>query len=118
MEEKHPGVMALELHEEFIQHIEKGSLRLRLLSLVTILVSSFLLVNYIFQLFILPYYLGQKVQEVNLTDPALVIFGIVLIGFVSAWAYVAISDLIFVRRLMSQIREIRKLQKEIEGKIS
>jgi Na+/melibiose symporter-like transporter len=118
MEEKHPGVMALELHEEFIQHIERGGKRLRFISLITLLVSLFFIVNYVFQLFFLPYVLGQRVQEVNLTDPALVVFGLILIFFSAIWAYISLSNIIFVSRLSAQINEIRRLQKEIEKKIS
>lgn len=118
MEDKHPGAQAFEVHEEFISHIESGSSKLRLISLITLIVSSFLFINYILQLVYFPYILGQKVQEVDLTNPYLVMLEVFLSLFSLLWLYVAVTNLLFLNRLMKQIREIRQLQKEIEKKIS
>jgi hypothetical protein len=118
VEDKHPGVMAFELHEEFIQHIEKGGSRLKLLSILTFFVSSFLITSYVFQLVFLPYVFGQKIQQVDLTDPLLVTFGIFLILISAVWLYVGVTNYIFVSRLTKQIKEIRMLQKQLEQKIS
>jgi hypothetical protein len=117
-EDRHPGVMAHEAQEAFMQHLERGSSRIKLLSIITIIITIFLAAAYVSQLVLLPYVFHIRTQTVNLLDPGLVISELVLLTIVLIWLSVAVRELIFVTRLSNQIREIRSLQAQIEKKIS
>jgi type III secretory pathway component EscU len=111
-----PGVMAIEAHEEFVQHIENGEFRIRVLSIISVIVAGFLIASYFSQL-LLPYVSDTRVVTVNLLDPGLVLTQLVVLAVASAWLYVGITDYLFARRLGKQVREIRAAEKELEKKI-
>jgi hypothetical protein len=117
-DETHPGVMTNEVQEAFIQHIEQGSSTIKLLAVITVVVTGFLTLSYASQLILLPYVLHITSQTVNLLDPGLMATEVVLLAIVLLWLYVGVRDLIFVSRLSKQIEEIRKLQRQIEDRIS
>ena len=73
-EDKHPGVMAINAHEDFLEHVERGSSKIRFLSRVTVLVASLLTISYLLQLVVLPFVLGVRAQTVDLVDPTLMAF--------------------------------------------
>ncbi|MDG6973835.1 MAG: hypothetical protein JRM95_03280, partial [Nitrososphaerota archaeon] len=75
-EEKDAGVSIIELQEEFIQHMERGGKKIRLLSLVATIVGAYFAVSYFVQLVVLPYGLGITSQTVDLVNPGLVGLGI------------------------------------------
>jgi hypothetical protein len=109
-------VKIFEIHEEFIERLEKGSSKIRWLSIVTILVSALLFFSYVAQLS-LPYVTGETVQTVNLSDPALQGVEIVVAALAFLWLYVGIDDFLFTRRLERSIREIRALEKDFERRV-
>ncbi len=111
-----PGVMAIEAHEEFVQHIENGGTRIRVLSIISIIIAGFLIASYFSQL-LLPYVSNTRVVTVNLLDPGLVLTEVVVLVVAAAWMYVGITDYLFARRLGRQVREIRAAEKELEKRI-
>ncbi len=117
-EEKSPGVEIIEAHEDFVQHIESGSARIRTLSLLTLIVSVLLLASYFSQL-LLPFATGDTTVTVNLLDPSLIVFEVLLIVITFAWLYVGAVNYIFSTRLAKRIKEARageaELLKRIEG---
>jgi hypothetical protein len=116
-QEKSAVIEAIQAHEEFIQHIEQGSSRIRGLSVITIAVSVLLLGAYISQL-LLPYLTGGNIQTVNLTDPALEGTEIVLSALTLLWLYVGLRDFLFTRRMSKVIGEIRLLERDVEKRIA
>ncbi len=110
-EDKDPKVMVLEAHEEFIQHIERGSAKIRSLALTTIVVATLLLASYLYQI-ALPAISGVTTVQVNLSDPVLLATELILVALVVLWLYVALTDFLFTRRLAGQIKEVRRLEHE------
>jgi hypothetical protein len=104
--------MKIEAHEEFVQHIERGSSKIRALSLTTIVVAVLLIISYAYQI-ALPLIAGTTTVQVNLTDPSLVATEIVLLVLALVWLYVALKDYLFTRRLTGQIKEARRLEGEL-----
>lgn len=115
-EEKDPMVSALELHEEFMRHLENGGAKIGKLAVLTIIVASLLAVSYLLQLVVLPFVFGVTTQTVNLVDPSLMVFELGLLILTSLWLYVGFRDYRFTRRLTRQIREIRVAEAEIMKK--
>jgi type III secretory pathway component EscU len=111
-----PGVMAIEAHEEFVQHIEAGETRMRVLSVISVIVAGFLIASYFSQL-LLPYVSNTTVVSVNLRDPVLILTEVVVLIVAAAWMYVGITDYLFARRLGKQVREIRAAERELEKRI-
>jgi hypothetical protein len=111
------AVKVIEAHEEFIQHLEAGSSKIRGLAIITIAVSLLLGASYLYQV-LLPYISNERIVIVNLLDPALVGAEILLLGLVLAWFYIGVRDYLFVTRLARIVREIRSEQKEIEKRIT
>ncbi len=111
-EEESPTVRIIETHEEFIQHIELGTSKIKALSLVTMVVAALLAIGFVSQL-ALPFAAGEKVVEVNLADPLLVSFEIFLLALAVLWFYVGTRDYLFMRRLGRQIREARRQEQEL-----
>jgi len=70
-EDKDPNVSAIELQEEFMQHMESGGRKIRTLALLAVIAGGFFSVSYFVQLVVLPYMLGVTSQTVNLVDPTL-----------------------------------------------
>ncbi len=109
--------MVIEAHEEFIQHIERGSSKIRALSVITIVVSVTLAASYLYQL-LLPYLSSTKMVTVNLVDPILETTELVLVLLTLLWLYVGVRDFIFTRRMARAIKEVRVLEREIEKRIT
>ncbi len=115
-DEKSPAVAIIEAHEEFVQHIESGSSKIRVLSLVTVTVAAVLFVSYAYQ-FLLPYAGGTTSVTVNLVDPTLQAAELALSVLTLVWLYIGIRDYLFTRRMAKAIREARALEKDIEKRI-
>ena len=109
-------VAILDAHEEFVQHIESGQARIRVLSIITIVVAFLLLASYFAQV-ITPFATGTKVVTVNLLDPTLLALEAVLIVVTFAWLYVGVVNYLFASRLGRQIKEARAKEKEIERRL-
>jgi len=107
----------LEAHEEFIQHIEKGSSKIRTLSVTTLVVAVLLVASYLYQL-LLPYATGTTTVTVNLLDPTLQATEAIVLLIALAWLYVALRDYLFTTRLTHSIREIRRQERELEERIT
>jgi len=117
-EDKDPSVSIIELQEEFIQHMERGGRKIRLLALIAIIAGAYFALSYFFQLVVLPYGLGITSETVNLVDPALVALGVVSLVVSLLWFYAGVRDLVFERRLAKRIREVRELQSQVAQKYS
>ena len=109
-------VALLDAHEEFVQHIENGQARIRVLSIITIAVAFLLLASYFDQL-LTPFATGTKTVTVNLLDPTLLALEVVLILVTFAWLYVGVVNYLFSSRLGRQIKEARAREKEIAGRV-
>lgn len=109
-------VAILDAHEEFVQHIESGQARIRVLSIITMIIAFLLLASYFGQV-LTPFTTGTKVVTVNLLDPTLLALEAVLIAVTFAWLYVGVVNYLFASRLGRQIREARAKEKEIEGRL-
>ena len=117
-EDNDPGVMAIEAHEDFLEHVERGGSKIRSLSRVTVPVASLLTISYLLQLVVFPFLLGVRAQTVDLVDPTLMAFEAGLLALTLAWLYVGVRDYRFATKLAKQIREIRELQDQKERKIT
>ncbi len=117
MPEKDPNVVAIEAHEEFMQHIELGRSRIRLLSLITIIVALLLGAGFFSQL-VLPFVSGTRYVQVDLLNPALLAFQGVLLVLSAAWLYVGVVNYLFATRLGKSIQEARALERDLEEKIT
>ena len=107
----------LEAHEEFIQHIEKGSSKIRTLSVTTLVVAVLLAASYLYQI-VLPYTTDTTTVTVNLLDPTLQLTEVVVLAIALAWLYVALRDYLFTTKLTRAIKEIRRQEREIEKRIT
>jgi hypothetical protein len=107
----------LELREEVLQRVEAVGGRIKRLAIVTVFVSGLLALSYIFEI-ASPYVTGSTTATVNLRDPLLVAFEVVLTVLALVWLYVGLSDYRFVARLSKSIRKARVLESEIEKEIS
>ncbi len=116
-EERHPGVMAIETYEEFLQRVEAAGSKIRVLSGVTIFVALLLAATYVSQLLVVPFLLGVTTQTVNLVDPTLIAFESGLLILVLIWLYVGVRGYWFMTKLARQIREIRSVQSELAKRI-
>jgi len=115
-EEKDPSVSIIELQEEFIQHVERGGRKIRLLALIAIFAGGYFALNYFIQLVVLPYGLGITSETVNLVDPTLVATGAISLVISLLWFYAGLRDLVFERRLAKRIKEVRELQSQVAKK--
>ena len=111
------AVIIDEAHEDFAQHIEAGSGRIRLLSVLTLVVAVLLLASYFSQL-LLPFVTGQTTVTVNLVDPALLVFEGLIILLTFAWLYVGAVNYLFSTRLGRQVKEARSREQEIEKQMT
>ena len=112
-----PSVQIIEAHGSFVQHIEKGSARMKSLSLITIIVAFLLLASYFYQI-LTPFTSGTTTVTVNLLDPTLLSLEAIFILVTFAWLYVGVVNYLFASRLGRQIKEARAKEKEIEGRLS
>lgn len=111
-DERPPGVLALEATEDFMQHVETGSAKIRVLAVTSVIVAALLVVSYAYEL-LLPFATGTKIVEVNLADPTLMALEVFLTLLALAWLYLGFREYLFTARLNKQIREIRRLEHEI-----
>jgi hypothetical protein len=111
-----PGIQMLELNELFVQRVEEGTGRVKLLSVVTLVVSFLLLVSYASQV-ILPFATGQTTFTVNLLDPSLLVLEGILILLTIAWVYVGAVNFLWARRIGSRVRKLREQEDEILKRI-
>jgi len=111
------AVIIDEAHEDFAQHIETGSGRIRVLSILTLIVSVLLLASYFSQL-LLPLVTGQTTVTVNLVDPSLLVFEGLIIILTFAWLYVGAVNYLFSTRLGKQVKQARAKEQEIEKRMS
>lgn len=115
--EKEPtGESVLEIHEEFLKHVEAGSAKIKTLSMVTIVVAALLAASYVYEV-ALAYAGSQQQVTVNLRDPALVSVELVLTALALVWLYVGVNDYRFVARLSKSIAKARALEEGIEREI-
>ena len=105
-----------DLAEEFLQHVEAGSSKIRAISIISIIVAVLLAVSYVYQIF-LPLAAGTRLVEVDLADPALVALEVVLLVVVLVWFLVGLREYLFTVRLTKQVREIRRLEDEFAKKL-
>ena len=116
-EKPEPTVLVDEAHEDFVQHIEAGSSRIRLLSVLTLVVSVLLLAAYASQL-LLPFVTGQTIVTVNLVDPTLLASEVLILLLTVAWLYVGAINYLFSTRLSRQVKEARTREQELEKRIT
>jgi hypothetical protein len=116
MTEEKPSSMTLlhEAHDTMLEHVEKGSRKIRTLAVITIIVTVLLGVTYISQI-VLPFE-GVTSVTVNLGDPVLLVVELVEFVLVVAWLYVGISDFRFTSRLTAQIKEVRAAEADLMKK--
>ncbi|MDE1852138.1 MAG: hypothetical protein KGI38_00105 [Thaumarchaeota archaeon] len=112
-EDKDPNVAMIELHEDFIQHMERGGRKIRTLALVATLASAYFAFNYFLQLIVFPFGLGITSQTVDLVDPSLMALEAVSLVIALLWFVSGLRDLSFARRVAKQIKEIRALQAQV-----
>ena len=108
---------SLEVHEEFIQHVERGQRKLRNLSIITLVVAVLLGAAYSSQI-LEPFVTGQKVVQVNLADPTLVAVELLVLILTLAWIYVGAVNYLFYTRLGKSIKEIRAKEDELLRRIT
>lgn len=113
-----PIVKVIEMHEDFIEHVEYGSTRIRILSVTSVVVAAFLVVSYAYQLVVAPFVLGMQSVTVNLVDPLLIGTEIFLTALASLWLILGITEYRFTSRMFRAIREIRAEEKKMEEKIT
>ena len=114
-DEKDGAVQVIEAHQELVSHLEKGSGRMRALSLVTIVVALYFTVAYVSQLLVTV--LGTKTVTVDLTDPTLQITEVVALVLAIAWLYVGTSDFIFSTRMRKAVKGARKSERQVEERL-
>ncbi len=116
-EDDTPGVRLIETHEEFIQHLESGSSKIRILSLLTMAVAFLLLGSYFSQLLI-PFTTGTRFVVVDLLDPTLLALQVLLIVITFVWLYVGVANYLFAKRVISNVKAARARENELEKKVS
>ncbi len=105
----------VEIHEDFLQHVEDGSKKMRLLSAVTVIVAALLIISYLSQL-ALPL-AGTASVIVSLTDPTLVATEVAVLALALAWLYVGVSNYRFTANLSRRIAAARKAEALMEEKL-
>lgn len=108
-----PGVSIIELQEEFIQHVERGGRKIRMLALIATVAGAYFAASYFAQLVIFPYVLGVTSEPVDLVDPGVVAAGVLSLAVSVLWLYAGVRNLLFERRLAKRVMEVRRLQSEI-----
>ena len=101
-----------EVHGDFAEHLEKGSARVTVLSVITLAVSVVLLASYLSQI-AYPLVTGQTSVTVNLVDPSLLAFEGVLVVLVLAWLYVGAVNFLWARRVAKRVREIKEREDDV-----
>jgi hypothetical protein len=109
-------VAAIEAHEEFLQHVENGRARTRLLSIITIVVAFVLSASYAYQI-LLPFATGTREVTVDLADPTLIATEVVVLLLTAAWLYIGILNYLFSVRLGRAIQRARAFEAEIDRRM-
>jgi len=109
-------VASFEAHEEFIQHVEDGKAKIRLLSIGIMVVGLFLSASYSYQI-LLPFVSATKVVTVNLADPTLIVGEFLILGLAVASLYIGAANYLFSTRLGRSIQKARTLEQGIEDRI-
>ncbi len=115
-DDKDAMVSSIELHEEFVQRVERTARMIKSLSLITVFVAGVLAVSYFSQLVVLPFVLGVKSQTVDLTSPPLMATEAVVLSLTIAWFAVGMRDYFFTTRVQRQVAEIRAIQAQTAEK--
>ncbi len=115
-DDKERGADIIDAHQELVRHVEQGAGRIRILSILTVVVSVVLAASYLSQL-ALPI-MGTTSVTVVLTDPANIAAEILVLALALIWLYVGVSDLRFSWKMKAEIRSARTKEKEIEDRIS
>ena len=104
-----------EAHDTMLQHVEKGSRKIRTLAVITVIATIYLGAGLLSQLLLT---LGgaETSITINLADPFFVAGELVELVLVLAWLYVGVTDYLFTSRLASQIREVRAAEAELMRK--
>jgi hypothetical protein len=108
---------AVEAHDDFIEHIELGNRRVRILAVFGGTAAFLLLVGLLSQV-ILPYASGTGTVTVNLVDPGLVALELVLAAMAAAWFIWNITEYRFTSRMNREIRRARELEKKMGEKLA
>ncbi|MDG7009036.1 MAG: hypothetical protein JRN06_12560 [Nitrososphaerota archaeon] len=106
----------VEIHEDFLQHVEDGSRKMSWLSAVSSIVAAVLAVSYLSQL-ALPL-TGTTSVTVSLTDPTLIATEVAVLVLALAWLYVGVSNYRFTASLARKIKAARAAEAEMERKIA
>lgn len=109
-------VALYEINDDFSEHIEKSSRRIRILSVITLVISVVLLASYFSQIFY-PFVTGQTVVSVNLVDPSLLGLEVILVLLTLAWLYVGAINYLFSSRMSKAVKQARKHESAIEKMI-
>ena len=115
-DEKERGPEIVDAHQELVRHIEQSAGRIRILSILTVVVAAALVVSYLFQL-ALPL-TGTTTVTVDLTAPSNVVAELVVFALVLVWLYVGVSDLRFSSRMKYEISRARMKERGIQDRIS
>jgi hypothetical protein len=110
------NIKAIELNYILVDRMQTSASRVRLLSIITLVVAVLLLASYASQV-ILPFATGQTTATVNLLDPALLVFEGLLIVLTIAWIYVGAVNLLWSRRISKRIRELENFEDRLANRI-
>jgi uncharacterized membrane protein (DUF485 family) len=105
-----------EVNDDFAEHIEKSSRRIKILSVITLVISVILLASYFSQI-VYPFVTGQTTVTVNLIDPSLLGLEVVLVLLTLAWLYVGAVNLLFSTRMARAVKQAREHGRNIERMI-
>ncbi len=114
MSEERPS--QVEIHEDFLQHVEDGSSRIRLLAVISSVVALILIVSYVYEIALS--FTGTTRVTVTLNDPTLVALEIALLALAIAWLYVGVSNYRFTTSLAKRIAAARAAEVEMEKKLA
>jgi hypothetical protein len=114
MSEERPS--QVEIHEDFLQHVEDGSSRMRLLAAISAIVALLLIVSYVYEI-ALPF-TGTTSVTVTLNDPTLITTEIAVLALAIAWLYVGVSNYRFTTSLAKRIAAARAAEAEMEKKLA
>lgn len=109
-------VALYEVNDDFSDHIERSSRRIRVLSVTTLVISVILLASYFSQI-VYPFATGQTVVSVNLVDPSLLVIEVILVMLTLAWMYVGAVNYLFSSRMARAVKEAREHERKIETMI-
>jgi hypothetical protein len=115
-DEMERGPEIIDAHQELVRHIEQSAGRIRILSILTLVVAAVLAASYVSQL-ALPL-TGTKTVTVNLSDPTNVAVELVVLSLSIIWLYVGLQDLRFSSRMKGEIKTARSKEKELQNRIS